>query len=100
MSVNTRINRPQAGGFVPGSHGNAQSCGAFGHGGIADCWNEKSFALQRARKMKCRFLVADDPRKNCAASATLVFGESGTRQKFLHQSNSFPKQKSSLLAFW
>jgi hypothetical protein len=30
-------------------HGNAQSRGALGHGGIANCWNEKSFTFQRTR---------------------------------------------------
>lgn len=57
--------------FVCGAHGNAQPRGAFGHGWIADCWDEKSFVLQRSRKVERRFLVADDPRENCAASAAL-----------------------------
>ncbi len=55
------------------AHGYAQPRGAFGHSGIADCWNEKSFGLQRACKMKCRFLAAHYPRENRAASRAMFF---------------------------
>ena len=53
--------------FVCGSNSYTQSRGAFSHGGIADCWNEKSVILQPGRKAKSRLLAAHDPWENRAA---------------------------------
>jgi hypothetical protein len=48
-------------------HGNAQPRGAFGHGGIANRWNEESFSMQRRREIERRLFVSHDPGENRAA---------------------------------
>src|SRR5207244_3420883 len=85
------------------SHGNTQPRGSLGNSWVTDRRNEKSFVLQRGRQVNRGLLVANNPGKNRTGGMSGIFSQSGdcsriAGKKFLHQTDSFPKQKSA--AIW